>query len=161
MLIALGVALSLLWFLQTRGVGLSIFLRLPSTICHELCHWFIALVTRSQPSAPSVIPIRIKKGVWQLGHVSFQPKVGRAGLVALAPLFMCLPPALACLARLDGTNPSISEAITHGLVAGYVLDACVPSEPDFYIAFKDPLGLLLAVGTLYFASLWAISPLIL
>lgn len=157
MLISMVTALLLLGFLQTRGVGLSIFLRLPSTLAHELSHWVVAALTRSAPSAPSIFPRRLAKGVWQLGHVEFQPKVGRAGLVALAPAFVCFPLAVCYLMRQSSDSAELTTLLWHGILGGYLLDAAVPSAADFGIAFKDPLGLLVSAGLLYFVSLAALG----
>jgi hypothetical protein len=74
-----------------RGPYLLFLFGLPGILAHELAHYFIAVLTRSSPSLPRLIPSQDGKNRWTLGSVKFQPGVLSGGLVALAPMYV-LPP---------------------------------------------------------------------
>lgn len=160
MLVTAVVALLLLLFLRTRPLGTGILLRLPSTALHELSHWSIAVLCRCSPSAPSIIPKKLGKGRWQLGHVEFIPHMGRACSVAMAPAMICFPMGVWLLGVAQNFEVSTEVAVLLGVLAGYVLDACTPSQSDFAIAFKDPLGIPVAVCVFYFATMWALGSIL-
>lgn len=159
MSLELLVCLAVLVFLRTRGAGASIFLRLPSTVLHELAHWFVAFVTRSWPDPPSVFPKKVGRR-WELGHVAFIPGRWTAALVALAPLLLLGPAGVALLVAAHQEGGFAGQTLLFGTLAAYLLDGCMPSVPDWVIALKHPLGLPLAGGVSYFAYMWALGSVI-
>lgn len=128
------------YILRTPTGPWGLFIRLPTTICHELCHFFVALFLGCRPSFPSIIPRRIRKG-WELGSVKFKPHKGAAALVALAPVLQ-LPIALLLLSA--PSDHAAYNLLICAPLAGVMLLGCVPSSQDWSIAFADPVGLVLA-----------------
>lgn len=135
-------------------------LRLPSTALHELSHWGIALLTRSRPSPPSIIPKQMDNGGWQMGHVSFVPGRYTASAVAMAPLYLMGPAGIALLVAAHQEGGFAGQTLVMGLLAAYLLDGAMPSSTDFVIALKYPLGLPLAGGVSYFAYMGALGSVI-
>lgn len=133
---------ALVWsyILRTPTGPWGLFIRLPTTICHELCHFIVALLLGCRPSLPRLFPRKIRQG-WELGSVMFVPRKGAAALVALAPLLQ-LPIALLLLSA-PSDNAAYNLLICAPL-AGVTMLGCVPSSQDWRIAFGDPLGLILA-----------------
>lgn len=129
-----------------RSTGWTIFLRVPSTLAHELSHWVVALVTRASPSFPSIIPRRdAASGGWVLGSVRFKPSWGSAALIACAPFFILAPLALELGLSTHARTPE--QALLQGTALAYLVQGCLPSRVDLKIAIADPVGLAL-VGLL-------------
>ncbi len=67
-------------------------LTVAGTLCHELSHWLIGLVSGARPSALTVIPVK-KGGRWELGSVTLtRVRWYNAAPAALAPLVILLIP---------------------------------------------------------------------
>lgn len=123
-----------------RWTVLRIFLRLPSTLAHELCHWLVAMLTASSPSFPNLLPKKDpEQGVWVLGSVGFVPSTWTAAFVALAPVLLCLPAWLLLQRPLHA--PWTEQALC-GWAAGLLLEGARPSSKDFRLAFEHPLPIL-------------------
>lgn len=128
-----------------------IFFNLPATVCHEMAHWLVALLTGSRPGIPSLLPRREGKNGWTLGSVQFHAKPFAAGLVALAPALLLAPLAWWGLSRAE--TAAVSEPL-RGLLFGYLAWGAVPSSQDWAVALKYPLGTVVALGalTLFFST---------
>lgn len=87
-----SAALAVLIHVLTSTHPLFFMLALPGTICHELCHFCVGLVTGAAPGALSIVPRRTKSG-WDLGSVTLmRVRWYNAAPSALAPLALCLIP---------------------------------------------------------------------
>ncbi len=87
-----SAALAVLIHVLTSTHPLFFLLALPGTICHELCHFCVGMVTGAAPSSLSIVPRRTARG-WDLGSVTLmRVRWYNAAPSALAPLALCLIP---------------------------------------------------------------------
>jgi hypothetical protein len=111
--------------------------RLAGTICHELAHFFVGLVTYARPAAFSVMPRRMEGG-WQLGSVSLtRVRWYNAAPSALAPFLVAGLPLLVALWR---TRPGWQFERIDLLLAFAVAPqflACWPSAADWKISLRS------------------------
>lgn len=112
----------------------------PSTVAHELSHFFVALFTGCRPSFPQLIARKEKAGKIVLGEVSFTARTIGTGMAALAPAWVLAPAAWFTLVHASEQSPVLA-----GVVAGYLAYGCLPSTRDFALAFSDPLGSAIAI----------------
>jgi len=116
------------------GTLSMVFLRLPSTIIHELSHLFLGLVTFSGVSGFSIWPKRVGDSLWTLGSVECERLgVFSCFLVGMAPALINLPLAWWVF----------DMHTTGGYVMSFLLlTAAVPSIKDFEVAFSSIIGSL-------------------
>lgn len=100
-----SAALALLLWIAAGAHPVFFLFTAAGTLCHELAHFSVGLLTNAEPIGLSVIPRRIKKGRgagagahnWELGSVTFANlRWYNAAPSALAPLLvLALPFAVA------------------------------------------------------------------
>lgn len=128
-------------------------LALPGVVLHELAHWIAALVSFGQPGAPHIIPKRISKGNWMLGHVQCGNVHWWNGwIIGLAPL--CLLPLGAWLIEVASRSLSYGlwswTAIAPALLAGECWVEAWPSRMDWQVAAKSwPVLGIIGLGIVY------------
>lgn len=86
----------LLWIASSAHPGFFVFTA-AGTLCHELAHFSVGLLTNAEPVGMSVFPRRIKRPKgghnWELGSVTFANlRWYNAAPAALAPLLVLLVP---------------------------------------------------------------------
>lgn len=111
--------------------------RLAGTICHELAHFFVGLVTYARPAGFSVMPRRVAYG-WQLGSVSLtRVRWYNAAPAALAPFLVAGVPLLVAIWRtrpgwqFQGMDLLLAFAIAPQFLA------CWPSAADWKISLRS------------------------
>ncbi|WP_305821977.1 hypothetical protein [Massilia brevitalea] len=83
----------LFWMLSSAHPGFFV-LTAAGTLCHELAHFGVGLLTNAEPVGLNLIPRR-KGKVWELGSVTFANlRWYNAAPAALAPLLVLLLPLL-------------------------------------------------------------------
>ena len=123
--------------------------RLAGTVCHELAHFLVGLVTCARPAAISIVPRRMAGG-WQLGSVSLtRVRWYNAAPAALAPFLVAGVPLLVALWR---TRPGwqfegIDLLLAFGVAPQFL--ACWPSAADWKISLRSWPYLLIG------AAAWA------
>jgi hypothetical protein len=69
------------------------FLTLAGTLCHELAHYIVGLLTNAHPSSMRIIPKRIDRHHYQMGAVTFSNlRWYNAAITALAPIMILAIP---------------------------------------------------------------------
>lgn len=132
-----SIALAPLLAMLGRLHPVFFLFRLAGTICHELAHFCIGLLTGARPQSFSIIPRRAGR-YWQLGAVSFS-NVGwyNAAPAALAPLLiLAVPLAVAWWRTLDGLHFAWIDAVLALLLAPQFLSFW-PSWTDWKIACRS------------------------
>jgi hypothetical protein len=126
----------LIRFLSGRHPFFFIF-ALAGTLCHELAHFGMGLLTAAQPRSFSIMPRRMGQG-WELGSVTLRSvRWYNAAPVALAPfLILALPFAVAAWRTHPGWAFQWSDVLLAFLVAPQFL-ACWPSLIDWKIAVRS------------------------
>lgn len=137
---------------SARGSTQVILLSLPSTVLHELAHWFVALLTGSRPGFPSILPKKVGPREWRLGSVEFAPRPLTAAWVALAPAYLLLAAAWGLGVRPPGED--LEKEVALGVLFGYMAWGGFPSSQDWVIALRYPLGLVTAFATLLLIGAW-------
>jgi len=119
---------------------------LAGTLCHELAHFVVGLVTFARPASLSVVPRR-SAGGWQLGAVTLaRVRWYNAAPSALAPLLvLMLPWWVAVLRTAPGWRFRWLDLALAVLLAPQFL-ACWPSPADWKIACRSWPALLLALA---------------
>jgi hypothetical protein len=121
------------------------------TICHELAHFFVGLVTGARPTALTVIPRRAGRN-WELGSVTLtRVRWYNAAPSALAPfLIIALPFLVARWRTAPGwTFQPVDLLIAFALAPQFL--SFWPSAVDWRIALRSwPYLLLVGAG----AALW-------
>lgn len=142
-----SLGLGLLFMALARRYPFFILLLLAGTICHELMHWIVGLVSGGRPASLSIIPRRTGSG-WQLGLVRLtNVRWFNAAPAALAPLaLLALPYAVARWRTHSGsTFQAIDLALACVLAPQWL--ACWPSRADWKLAWRSwPAALLLALA---------------
>lgn len=155
-------AIAPLWFCQHRTEALDVLLYLaPSlalalvirrlsarhpffflftlagTVCHELAHFGVGLLTGARPATFTVIPRRVGKG-WELGSVSLtRVRWYNAAPAALAPFLIVALPFLVALWRTrPGWRFEPVDLLLAFVVAPQFL-ACWPSAVDWKISLRS------------------------
>lgn len=110
---------------------------LAGTLCHELAHFVVGLVTLARPASLSVVPRRTVGG-WQLGAVTLaRVRWYNAAPSALAPLLvLMLPWWVAVLRTTPGWRFRWLDLGLAMLLAPQFL-ACWPSPADWKIAVRS------------------------
>jgi hypothetical protein len=123
------------------------------TICHELAHYCVGLLTGARPTALTVIPRRVAHAHWELGSVTLtRVRWYNAAPAALAPFLIILLPLLVAHWR---TAPGwrfqpADLAIAFALAPQFL--SFWPSAVDWRIALRSWPYLLIiaAAGALLF-----------
>lgn len=124
---------------------------LAGTVCHELAHFCVGLLTGARPAAFTVIPRRVGTG-WELGSVMLtRVRWYNAAPAALAPFLIVFLPFMVALWRTrPGWQFEPIDVMLAFAVAPQFL-ACWPSVVDWKIALRSWPYLLIA--TLAWAAL--------
>ncbi len=148
--ILLAVALR---FLSARHPFFFLF-TLAGTICHELAHFSVGLLTAARPASFSIIPRRVGRG-WELGSVVLtRVRWYNAAPAALAPfLLLALPYLVAAWRTRPGWRFEPFDLLLTFAVAPQFL-ACWPSSIDWKIAWRS--WPYLVIGGL----LWSLSAML-
>src|SRR5471032_920409 len=126
----------LIRFLSARH-GFFFVFALAGTVCHELAHFCMGLLTAAQPRSLTIVPRRVGQG-WELGSVTLRRvRWYNAAPVALAPfLILALPFAVAAWRTPPGWTFQLTDVVLAFLVAPQFL-ACWPSLIDWKIAVRS------------------------
>lgn len=155
----------LLWIASSAHPAFFVFTA-AGTLCHELAHFSVGLLTNAEPVGLSVIPKRIKKPRggsgeghnWELGSVTFANlRWYNAAPSALAPLLVLgLPFAVAWWRTRHGLVFEPVDLALALLLAPQFLSFW-PSPVDWRLAARSwpwiPILLLAGFATLYRAEL--------
>jgi hypothetical protein len=135
--LAPSLALALVIRYLTRRHPLFFVLTLAGTVCHELAHFLVGLVTAAQPASFSVIPHRAGAG-WELGSVTFnRVRWYNALPTALAPfLILALPVLVASWRAGPGWRFHWLDLALAFFIAPQFL-MCWPSKADWQIALRS------------------------
>jgi len=135
--LAPSLALALLIRALSRRFAIFHVFTLAGTICHELAHFLIGLVTGARPASFTVIPRRAGKG-WELGSVVLtRVRWYNAAPAALAPLLIIAIPLAAALWRAQpGWRFESRDILLAFLLAPQFL-SCWPSAVDWKVALRS------------------------
>lgn len=142
--LAPSLALAAALWVLSRRYSFFMLLQLPGTLCHELAHFLVGLLTFARPASLSIIPRRAANG-WQLGEVRLaNARWYNAAPTALAPLLLVLLPWwIAVLRTRPGWHFTPLDAGLAFLIAPQFL-SCWPSAADWRLALRS--WPLLALG---------------
>jgi len=160
-----SAALALLLWIGSSAHPLFFLFTAAGTLCHELAHFSVGLLTNAEPVGMSIIPRRIKKPGkghnWELGSVSFANlRWYNAAPAALAPLLiLMLPIAVAWWRTRHGwVFEPIDLALAFVLAPQFL--SFWPSPVDWRLAARSwpwiPIGIVALVTGLYGAELAAL-----
>lgn len=155
-----SLALGLLFWIATHAHPAFFVLTFVGTLCHELAHFGIGLLTNAQPSGMTVLPRRIKRPGrghnWELGSVTFDNlRWYNAAPAALAPLFVIiLPISVAWWRTRAGLRFEPVDLILMLLLAPQWLSFW-PSPVDWRLALRSWPCVPLAAGV---AAVWLFWP---
>ena len=123
-------------FLSARYPIFFLF-TLAGTICHELAHFCVGLLTAAHPASFSILPRRVGAG-WELGSVMLKRvRWYNAAPAALAPiLILSLPVLVAVWRTRPGWHFESLDLLLAFAVAPQFL-ACWPSAIDWKIAARS------------------------
>ncbi|WP_298128424.1 hypothetical protein [Ferrovum sp.] len=122
------------------------FIRLPGTVAHELCHYFVGLLLNARPTRIVLWPVRAGNRI-VLGEVSFQNLTWyNAALTGMAPLLL----APAAWSIISGPTGSGYHEVVMAWFEAVLLVSALPSATDFRIAFRFTAPPLLLVGLCLF-----------
>ena len=123
-------------FLSARHPFFFLF-TLAGTICHELAHFCVGLLTAARPASFSIFPRRVGHG-WELGSVMLtRVRWYNAAPAALAPfLILSLPFLVAAWRTPPGWHFESLDLLLAFAVAPQFL-ACWPSAIDWKIAARS------------------------
>jgi len=154
----------LLWIGSGAHPGFFLFTA-AGTLCHELAHFSVGLLTNAEPIGLSVIPRRIKKPGkghnWELGSVTFANlRWYNAAPAALAPLLvLTVPVAVAWWrTRQAWVFEPLDLALTLLLAPQFL--SFWPSPVDWRLAARSwpwiPVLFVAGIATFYGAELLAL-----
>lgn len=146
--LAPSVALALVIRALSRRHPFFFLFTLAGTVCHELAHFCVGLVTCARPAQFTVVPRRVGHG-WELGSVKLtRVRWYNAAPSALAPFLVLLLPFMVAAWRTPpGWHFHLLDLLLAFAVAPQFL-ACWPSAVDWKIALHSWPYLLIA------AALW-------
>ena len=126
----------LIRFLSARHPFFFLF-TLSGTICHELAHFCVGLLTAAHPASFSIVPRRVGRR-WELGSVLLtRVRWYNAAPAALAPfLILALPFLVAAWRTPPGWHFELLDLLLAFAVAPQFL-ACWPSAIDWKIAARS------------------------
>lgn len=127
---------------------------LAGTICHELAHFVVGLLTGARPAAFTIIPRRVGHG-WELGSVQLtRVRWYNAAPSALAPFLVALLPFLVATWRTrSGLHFTWLDLALAFAVAPQFL-ACWPSRVDWQISLRSWPYLLIAAALWWLLTHW-------
>jgi hypothetical protein len=132
---------------------------LTGTLCHELAHWLVGLVTGARPGGLTVIPVK-RAGHWQLGSVTLtRVRWYNAAPAALAPLLIILIPIAVALWR---TGPGWKFQLIDVPIAFALAPQLLsfwPSLIDWRIALRSWPVVLIIAALAWLASQYGIPKL--
>ncbi len=136
----------LFWMLSSAHPGFFV-LTAAGTLCHELAHFGVGLLTNAEPVGLNLIPRR-KGRIWELGSVTFANlRWYNAAPAALAPLLVLLVPLTVAAWR---TRPGWHFEPLDLLLAVFLAPQFLsfwPSPVDWRLAARSwPWLLVLALG---------------
>jgi hypothetical protein len=136
----------LFWMLSNAHPGFFL-LTAPGTLCHELAHFGVGLLTNAEPTGINMIPRR-RGRVWELGSVTFANlRWYNAAPAALAPLLVLLVPlAVAAWRTGPGWRFGPLDLALAPLLAPQFLSFW-PSPVDWRLAMRSWPWLVIAAGT--------------
>jgi len=161
-----SAALALLLWIGSGAHPVFFVFTAAGTLCHELAHFSVGLLTNAEPVGLSVLPRRIKaargaggKGHnWELGSVTFANlRWYNAAPSALAPLLVLALPFLVAWwrTRHGWTFEALDLALTLLLAPQFL--SFWPSPVDWRLAARSwpwiPVLALVGLATLYGADL--------
>ncbi len=150
--LAPSIALALLIRFLGRRHDIFILLYLAGTVCHELAHFGVGLLTLARPQSFSVIPRR-SGNTWRLGSVAFANlRWYNAAPTALAPLLiLAIPLAVAAWRVAIPWSFRWSDGAIALLLAPQLLSFW-PSRKDWLLAASSWPYLVLAAGGYWLLS---------
>ena len=161
-----SAALALLLWIGSSAHPLFFIFTAAGTVCHELAHFSVGLLTNAEPVGMSIIPRRIKKPGrghnWELGSVSFANlRWYNAAPAALAPLLiLALPVAVAWWRTRHGWVFEPIDLALAFLLAPQFLSFW-PSPVDWRLAARYwpwiPVGIIALVIGMYGSELMALA----
>ena len=122
-------------------------LTLAGTICHELMHWLVGLLSGARPGRFTVFPVK-KAGHWELGSVILtRVRWYNAAPAALAPLLIILIPfGVAWWRTGPGWRFELADLVIAFALAPQFLSFW-PSKVDWLIALRSwPYLFIIATG---------------
>lgn len=161
--LAPSAALAVLLWIGSSAHPFFFLFTAAGTVCHELAHFSVGLLTNAEPVGMSVVPRRIPKAGkghnWELGSVSFANlRWYNAAPAALAPLLVLLVPFAVAWwrTRNEWMFEPVDLALMFLLAPQFL--SFWPSPVDWRLAARSwpyvPLLLLLAGGWFYHAELF-------
>lgn len=166
-----SAALALLLWIGSGAHPFFFLFTAAGTLCHELAHFSVGLLTNAEPVGLSVIPRRIKKPRgggqagghnWELGSVTFANlRWYNAAPSALAPLLVLgLPFAVAWWRTRQGWMFEPLDLALAFLLAPQFLSFW-PSPVDWRLAARSwpwiPIGAMVLLSSLYGRELMALA----
>ncbi len=142
-----SLAFAFLFWMLSSAHPAFFLLTAPGTLCHELAHFSVGLLTNAEPTAISLFPRR-KGKVWELGSVTFSNlRWYNAAPAALAPLLILLVPLAVAAGRTSpGWRFAPIDLAIGALLAPQFLSFW-PSPVDWRLAARSwPWLVLLALG---------------
>ncbi|MFC5460602.1 hypothetical protein [Massilia niabensis] len=135
----------LFWMLSSRHPAFFL-LTAPGTLCHELAHFGVGLLTNAEPIGINLLPRR-RGRVWELGSVTFANlRWYNAAPAALAPLLVLLVPlAVAAWRTGPGWRFGPLDLALAPLLAPQFLSFW-PSPVDWRLATRSWPWLVIAAG---------------
>jgi hypothetical protein len=142
----------LLWLVAARHPAFFVFTAV-GTLCHELAHFSVGLLTNAEPTGLTILPRR-RGRVWELGSVTFANlRWYNAAPAALAPLLVLLVPLAVAWWRTRGawTFGPVDLALTLLLAPQFL--SFWPSPVDWRLAVRSWPWLLMIIATML-ALIW-------
>ena len=149
-----SVVLALLIRFLARMHPFFFLLTMAGTLCHEVAHYCVGLVTFARPSAISIIPRRAGRN-WKLGSVSFGNICWyNAAPTALAPMFVIAIPFLVAAWRIypGWTFEALDIPIAFLLAPQFL--SFWPSGTDWRIAVRSWPYLILVLAAYWALKTW-------
>lgn len=129
----------------------------PSTICHEMAHALIGLLTGQRIEGVTVIPRRVKGG-WVLGQVSFDGASWQLLPAAMAPLLLIPLAAWAGSEWLTSPAESFFERLLEVYILVVLVEAGFPSAQDYKVGCLPWIGIIAVGLVVYLASPFSGGP---
>jgi len=141
-----SAALAFLFWMLTSAHPAFFLLTAPGTLCHELAHFGVGLLTNAEPTGINLLPKR-KGRVWELGSVSFANlRWYNAAPAALAPLLILLLPfSVAAWRTRPGWHFTPLDLLLAVLLAPQFLSFW-PSPVDWRLALRSWPWLILGAA---------------
>lgn len=141
-----SLALAFLFWMLSRAHPAFFLLTAPGTLCHELAHFGVGLLSNAEPVGINMIPRR-RGRIWELGSVTFANlRWYNAAPAALAPLLVLLVPlAVAAWRTGPGWRFGPLDLALAPLLASQFLSFW-PSPVDWRLAMRSWPWLVIAAS---------------